>query len=93
MEKSKATAVVSFILGLLFWIPLLNIFFGALAVFLGIKSLMKIKKDPKKYGGKWFAVTGILLGLLPIILSMIGLGMCLTGYKDICKNMGIDFLG
>lgn len=92
MKKSKAIAVSSFIFGLAFWIPLLNFIFGALAIFLGIKALSKIKKEHDKYGGKWFALAGIALGSLPIVLYTIGLGLCLVGYKDICKNIGLAFL-
>lgn len=92
MEKSKATAVASFVFGLAFWIPLLNFIFGVLAVYLGLKAISKIKKEPDKYGGKGFAVTGIILGALPIVLYIIGFGMCLLGYKEICKNIGLTFL-
>lgn len=92
MKKSKAIAVSSFIFGLAFWIPLLNLIFGALAIFLGAKALINIKKEPDKYDGKWLALAGIVLGSLPIVLSIIGLGMCLVGYKDICKNIDLAFL-
>ena len=92
MKKSKATAVASFIFSLAFWIPLLNIIFGLFSVVLGIKALIKIKKEPDKYYGKLFALAGIALGSLPIALSIAGLAMCLAGYKDICRNMGLAFL-
>ena len=92
MEKSKTLAVLSFVFGIMFWIPLLNLIFGSLAIILGINSLLKIRKEPDKYDGRWYAIAGIVLGSLPIVLSIIGLGMCLSGFKDICKNMGLAFL-
>lgn len=92
MEKSKASAIASFICSLAFWIPLVNIIFGLLAVFLGLKALNNIKKAPDKYGGKAFAIAGIVLGTLPIISYLISLGICLSGYKEVCKTIGITFL-
>lgn len=92
MKKSKATAITSLIFGLTFWIPLLNLIFGVIAVYLGVKALIKIRKEPDKYGGGWFAVVGIALGGLPLALYIIGLGMCLSGYNEICKNIGLGFL-
>ena len=92
MTKSKATAVASFLFSLAFWIPLVNLIFGALAIYLGIKALTKIKKDPDKYEGKGFAIIGIIFGALPMVLYLIGLGICFIGYKEVCKAIGIQFL-
>ena len=92
MEKSKGTAIASFIFGLFFWIPLINLIFGALAVYLGIKSLIKIRRDPAKYFGKGFAVAGIILGALVYVTYLTGLGMCLFGSNEICKNIGLSYL-
>ena len=92
MKKSKALAITSFILGLMFWIPLLNLIFGALAIYLGFKALGKIKMDSVKYGGKWFAIVGIIFGAIVYVMYFTGVGMCLFGYKEICKNIGLTFL-
>ena len=92
MKKSKALAVTSFIFGLIFWIPLLNLIFGALAIYLGFKALGKIKKEPVKYGGKRFAIVGIILGFIVYLTYFTGVGMCLLGYKEVCKNIGLTFL-
>jgi len=92
MAKSKATAVASFLFSLAFWIPLVNLIFGALAIYLGIKALAKIRKDPSKHEGKGFAIMGIILGTLPMVLYLIGLGICFIGYKEVCKSIGIQFL-
>ena len=92
MKKSKTIAVASFVFGLTFWIPLLNLIFGLLAIHLGFKAMSKIKKEPEKYEGKGFAIAGIVMGSLPIVFYIIGLGMCLLGYKEICKNIGLAYL-
>ncbi len=92
MKKSKATAIISFVSGLTFWIPIINVVFGVLAIYLGIKALAKIRKDPDKYGGKGFAIAGIVLGTFPIIFYIIGLTICLIGYKEICRIIGLTFL-
>ncbi|MBI2657113.1 DUF4190 domain-containing protein [Candidatus Woesearchaeota archaeon] len=92
MEKSRAQAVTSLVFGLLFWVPLLNIIFGLLAVFIGAISLANIKKEPEKYYGKGYAIAGIILGALPIVLSLIGIGLCAAGYRGICDSMGLGFL-
>ncbi len=92
IKKSKSTAIASFILGLTFWIPLLNLIFGALAIYIGIKSLINIRRNSSKYGGKTFAIAGIVLGGMVYVTYFIGFSMCLLGYKDICKAMGLSFL-
>lgn len=90
--KSRMLALSSSIFGLAFWIPLLNFIFGVAAVMLGIMALLNIKKHPDKYAGTGYAITGIVLGAIPIVFSVLGLGMCLSGYKAICKSMGLSFL-
>ena len=90
-KKSNLKAIVSFICGLTFWIPIINLIFGIGAIYFGIKSLMNIKKEPAKYGGKWFALIGLALGALVWITYFIGIGMCLYGNKSICSSIGLKF--
>ena len=92
MEKSRGMAIASSIFGLFFWIPLVNLISGALAMYLGVKSLIQIRRNPAKYCGKGFAITGIVLGALVYITYLTALGMCLFGFKEICKNIGMSFL-
>ena len=92
MRKSNIKAVVSFILGLAFWIPLINLFFGAIAIIIGAKAMMEINRNPDTYSGLWLAIFGIILGAVPILFFVLGFGMCLYGYTDICKSMGLSFL-
>lgn len=91
MKKSNGTAIASFIFGLFFWIPLINFIFAIPAIYFGIKALKNIRQD-KSYGGKWFAITGIILGALVYVTYLTGLGMCMFGFKEICKNIGLTFL-
>ena len=91
-KKSKTMALASFIFALFFWIPLLNLIFGALSIYLGIKALRKIKKESKLYYGKWYAVIAIILSALVYIFYFTGVVMCIYGYKAICMNIGLDFL-
>ena len=92
MEKSKATATASFIFGLAFWIPLLNLIFGVIAIITGFKALYNIKKHPEAYSGKWIAISGIALGAVVYVIYIAGLGVCFSGYKEVCKAMGLTFL-
>ena len=91
-KKSRAMAITSFVFSLFFWVPLLNLFFGALSIYLGIKSIRKIKKEPNLYGGRWLAIIGITLSVIVYITYFTGVGMCLSGYRQICSNIGLEFL-
>ena len=91
-SKSQALSIVSFIFGLVIVIPLINLIFAIPAIYLGIKSIKKIKQNPQKFGGKWFAVVGIILGALVYLTYITGVGMCLIGFKEICRNIGLTFL-
>ena len=90
--KFQATSIVSFLFGLMVFIPLLNLIFAIPAVYFGINSIKKIKQNPQQYGGKWFAIIGIIFGALVYATYLTGLGMCLYGYKNICNNIGLTFL-
>ena len=81
MAKNRNMAMASFILGLFFWMPLFNMILGPIAIFLGIKALIKIKKQPKKYTGKWYAISGIILGWIPIFLWIVQLVMMAFGIE------------
>src|SRR3989338_108901 len=91
-SKSQEMSIASFISGLIIFIPLINLIFAILAIHLGIKSIKKIRQNPKQFGGKWFAILGIILGALVYATYSTGIGMCLLGFEDICKNIGLSFL-
>lgn len=92
MKKSKGIAITSLVFGLFFWLPLLNVLLGIIAILFGIKAIRLRRANPDQFGGKWMAIAGIILGAIPIVFSIIGLTYCLAGYSDICVNIGLWFL-
>ena len=60
--KSKDSAITSFILGWLSFIPFLNIGFSIFAMYFGFSTLIKINKYPEQYGGFWYALFGAVSG-------------------------------
>ena len=72
--QQQTLAVASMILGLIGitcgWIcggP----FFALFAVVLGIVSLMQIRKDPARYGGKAMALIGLILGAVVLVIYVV----------------------
>ena len=92
LKKSSLKSIISFIFGLTFWIPILNLIFGIGAIYFGIVALINIRKEPSKYSGKWLALIGMILGALVWITYFVGVGMCLYGNKSICSSIGLGFL-
>lgn len=92
MKKSKSMAIASFVFGLISVLPLINYITIPLSLYFGFKSLSNIKKDPKNYGGKAFAITGITISILILIFTLTGMGICIAGYKEVCRDMGLTFL-
>jgi len=66
-KKDTFYSKLSLVLGLGFWIPLLNVPLSILAITFGIISLRLIHLYPKRYGGRTYAVLGIILGSISII--------------------------
>jgi hypothetical protein len=60
-KKSNGLAITSLILGILGFIPILGIIFGAIA-------LSQIKQNPNLYNGKQMAIAGIVLSILWLII-------------------------
>jgi len=70
VKKDKELAVLSFIFGLLVWIPLFNFVLAPLSFYFGIKALILIRRDPDHYGGAFFAWFGIIMGFIIFWLSV-----------------------
>ncbi|MBR9698997.1 DUF4190 domain-containing protein [Candidatus Woesearchaeota archaeon] len=63
-------AKLSFILAFFFWMPMLNFFTNTLAAVFGFVALKEMKKTKQK--GKWMALTGITVGIVATVLTLIG---------------------
>lgn len=83
-------AVTSMILGIFSVTLGFCCYFGVLtapvALALGIASLVQIKNNPKRYGGRGMAISGIIMGagyfvLLVLIMMLYGLGMLMGGLQ------------
>ncbi|MGV8141006.1 MAG: DUF4190 domain-containing protein [Candidatus Woesearchaeota archaeon] len=71
--KDKVFAITAFVCGLLFWVPLFNMILSPMAVVFGILAIRRVRENPERYGGQGLAVTGLILGLLAIIFTVIGI--------------------
>ncbi|MCX6719871.1 MAG: DUF4190 domain-containing protein [Candidatus Staskawiczbacteria bacterium] len=67
-QKTSKLAVATLVLGILS-IPLFFFKLGIIAVILGVISLFRLKNPLLK--GKWFAIVGILCGIMGMILVLI----------------------
>ena len=79
----RRSAIASLIIGMFFWVPLLNFVLGAAAIYLGISALKKIRGNPGIYKGKLLAVGGILLGIVPFYFSFFLLMKNMLDLRDI----------
>ncbi len=78
---SLVLGIVSITLGLCCYFGVLT---GPVALVLGIVSLVQIKNDPTKYGGKGFAIGGVVTGglyfvIVALIVLLYGVGILLGG--------------
>ena len=71
IKKEKDFAIASLVCGILIWVPLFNTILGPLALAFGIVSMKRIKQSPEKYGGKWMAITGFILGVIATVFLFI----------------------
>ncbi len=87
-SKQTGLAVTSFVLGIASVTLGLCCYFGILtapiALVLGIVALVQIKNDPNKFGGKGFAIGGIVSGglyfaIFALIVFLYGIGLLLGG--------------
>jgi len=72
-QPQQSMAVLSLVLAIAS-IPLsfccyIGLLTSPIAVGLGIFSLIKIKQDPSKWGGKGMAIAGVIIGALNLVLA------------------------
>jgi hypothetical protein len=87
-KPNQSLAIASLVLGILSVTLGLCCYFGILtgpiSLVLGIISLVQIKNDPAKYGGKGFAIGGIVTGalyfaILALLILLYGIGFLMSG--------------
>ena len=71
MKKMSGLAIASLVCGLLFLVTYLGVPLSVLALILGTKALKKINADPEHLEGKGFAIAGILLGAIAMLIVLI----------------------
>jgi hypothetical protein len=72
MKRDKFHAKTAFFLSLGFWIPLFNIGFVLVSIYLAFKALKLIDKHPKQYAGKGYAITALIISITALILTITG---------------------
>jgi hypothetical protein len=91
-KPQQTLAVASFVLGMvsvtLGWCCSFGVLTSPIAIVLGIVSLVQIKNDPTKNGGKGFAIGGIVSGglyfaILAVIVLLYGIGILIGGLQNL----------
>lgn len=67
-QKTSGLAIASLVMGCLFLIPFIGILFSLLAIIFGIIALVTISNNKQAYKGNGLAITGLVLGVLGIII-------------------------
>lgn len=77
-QKDYFTAKLSFWFGIFSWIPLFNFGLSFAAAFFGIKAIRRIISHPDKFGGKWYAIIGMIIGVSVFVSSVVFLAVYLV---------------
>lgn len=67
-RKTLGLAIASFVLGCFFFIPLIGFLLSVPAIILGIVALVKISHSNNTLGGSGFAIGGIIMGAIAILI-------------------------
>jgi hypothetical protein len=87
-KSQQSLAVASMVLGIVSitvgWCCSFGILTSPVAIVMGIVALVQIKNEPAKYGGKGFAIGGIIMGALYcavfiVIILLYGIGILMGG--------------
>ena len=88
----QSLAVASLVLGIVSitvgWCCSFGILTAPIALILGIVSLVQIKNDPTKYGGKGLAIGGVIMGgvyivVFTLIIVLYGIGILMGGLSQL----------
>ncbi|MDD5195562.1 MAG: DUF4190 domain-containing protein [Candidatus Omnitrophica bacterium] len=74
-QKTHGLAIASLVLGCLILIPLIGMIFSLLAIVFGIIALVAISKNKEVYKGGGLAITGLVLGVVGIVIIPVMLGL------------------
>lgn len=68
----KATSVISIALALFLWVPMLNVFLGALTAWLGTKAMLHMHRNRIGYKNRYFAfaILGAALGIITVTATI-----------------------
>lgn len=90
VAPQQSLAIASLVLGLVSitvgWCCSFGILTAPVALVLGIIALVQIKNEPAKYGGKGFAVGGVITGglyfvIFIAIILLYGIGILMSGLR------------
>lgn len=73
-QRLNTLALLSFIFGVLCWL-IFGIPFSIAAVVCGMIGIIQIEKSPDIYRGQGFAIAGLILGLIALILLLLVISM------------------
>jgi len=75
--QKKGIAIAGMVLGILsiilFFTSWVAMIIGIAGIILSIIALKKVNKDPKNYGGRGMAITGIICGAVGLVLAAVAL--------------------
>jgi hypothetical protein len=70
--KRQGLAIASMVIGIMSCLALGLLGIGSItSIVLGAIALMKTRKEPDRFGGRGFAIVGIITGILSGILSLL----------------------
>lgn len=93
-EPQKGLSITSLVLGLLSVLPCISILAGIPAIITGHMARGRAKKEPGVYGGRGFALAGLIMGYASIVLALVTSALLLPalakwkgrGQTDQCAN-------
>lgn len=87
-SPQQSLAITSLVLGIFSltvgWCCSFGVVTSPIAIALGIGALVQIKNNPNRYGGKPFAIAGIVMGglylaIIALIILLYGIGILMSG--------------
>lgn len=75
VKKDSFKAKLAFWLSMGFWLPLFNVGFSLVAIILAVKALKSIDNEPKRNGGRAYAIIALIIGLTSFIGSILFLAV------------------